>query len=409
MEIALDVLSRTFSKAFDIIERERNGVSEHHSMRVAALCSVMGKRYGFDSDSLSAVAICALFHDNALTEYMLSEKEGTQRALNMRLHCEYGQRNVEWLPFKKNIDGFILYHHEHPGGAGPFGKKEGEYPLEAALIALADIVDVNHHLQRMTPAELPALRRWIQDFSVRDTRGISDVLIAALDEEMLESLRDEHICETLEKSLPPWTVSLENPSVICIAEFIARIIDYKSVFTRKHTIQIANRSWLMGGYYGYTKEQRAGLYLAAALHDIGKIATPAEILEKPGKLDKNEFEIIKQHVRFTHDWLYEVPGLEKICDWAADHHEKLSGDGYSFGKKAEELDFNSRLMACLDIYQAVSEERPYHPARGHENTIPILYGMAEKGFIDGKIVKDLDGVMIEYSMRDVPSPSVLSG
>jgi HD-GYP domain-containing protein (c-di-GMP phosphodiesterase class II) len=60
------------------------------------------------------------------------------------------------------------------------------------------------------------------------------------------------------------------------------------------------------------------------------------------------------------------------------------------GKKAEELDFNSKLMACIDVYQAVIEERPYHPARDHRATMEILYDMAKKGAIDENIVRDMD-------------------
>jgi len=70
----------------------------------------------------------------------------------------------------------------------------------------------------------------------------------------------------------------------------------------------------------------------------------------------------------------------------------------------DELDFISRLMACTDIYQAVREERPYHPGRSHADTIPILRSMAEQGFIDKKIVEDFDKVMAKYSNKDVPPP-----
>jgi HD-GYP domain-containing protein (c-di-GMP phosphodiesterase class II) len=185
---------------------------------------------------------------------------------------------------------------------------------------------------------------------------------------------------------------------------IARVIDYKSVFTKKHTMQIANRAWLMGSYYGYDEASKAQLYLAAALHDIGKIATPLEILENPGGLTRDEFEIIKQHVKHTYDWLSTVEGLEDICRWASDHHEKLDGTGYYRGKKTGDLDFNSCLLACIDVYQAVSEERPYHPARGHKDTMPILYAMAQKGLVNEKIVKDLDAVMAKYSYQDILSP-----
>ncbi|MDR0517489.1 MAG: hypothetical protein LBH25_10650, partial [Fibromonadaceae bacterium] len=75
---------------------------------------------------------------------------------------------------------------------------------------------------------------------------------------------------------------------------------------------------------------------------------------------------------------------------------KLNGSGYPFGKKAEELDFNSRLMTCLDIYQAVSEDRPYHSGRSHENTMQILYKMASNGEIDESIAKDMDIAFAHY-------------
>jgi HD-GYP domain-containing protein (c-di-GMP phosphodiesterase class II) len=68
------------------------------------------------------------------------------------------------------------------------------------------------------------------------------------------------------------------------------------------------------------------------------------------------------------------------------------------------MDFNSRLLACIDIYQAVSELRPYHEERSHADTMPILQGMADKGFVDKKIVKDINEVMEKYSMKEVPCP-----
>ena len=405
MKIAMDKLCIVFSRAFDIIEKEQLGASELHSMRVAALCARMGKKLGFDDDAVSGIAVCAMFHDNALTEYHLSRKEGEQRDRNMILHCEKGQSNASWLPFRKSIDGFILYHHECGTGEGPFKKREGEFPFEAALIAAADAVDATHHLQTISADRLQALRdRLSTNAETYSTRGAMDILLETLDKDALESVRDENISQTLDINLPRWEVDVNDPGIIRAAGFISRIIDYKSEFTQKHTSQIANRAWLSAGHYGYDSEEKAALFLAASLHDIGKIATPIGILEKPGKLDDDEFMIIKNHVKNTRDLLSKVPNLEFITNWAADHHEKLDGSGYPLGKKADDLDFNSRLMACIDIYQAVSEARPYHDARPHEDTMPILYDMAAKGFIDREIVKDFDNIMAEYSMRDVPSP-----
>jgi HD-GYP domain-containing protein (c-di-GMP phosphodiesterase class II) len=394
-----------FSKAFDIIEAELAGASEYHSLRVASLCSRMGKHLGYDSDSLCALVTCALFHDNALIEYNLNKQTGGYDGIDLKPHCEYGQRNIDWLPFAKSVDGYILHHHSCENGKGPFGA--AEFPHEAALISAADIADVTYHLQKISNSEINALKDKIAaKTGTFSTKSAIETLLDIVDAEMLESLRDENIHETVRQAYPAWKAGIEDESVLRLAKFIAYIIDCKSKYTRKHTEQIANRAWLMGEYYGYSGGEKAKLYLAASLHDIGKISTPSAVLEKPGKLDKDEYRTIMDHVRCTYDWLGEVEGLGKIRNWACEHHEKLDGTGYPLNKRDTDLDFNSRLMACIDIYQAVCEERPYHSARSHEETMPILYGMAEKGFIDGKTVKDLDDVMAEYSLRDLDAPEL---
>ena len=401
----MDSLCSIFSRVLDIIETEQIGASDRHGLRVAVLCVAMGKKLGYDDDALTALSICALFHDNALTEYQLSENELRYNGKNMILHCEKGQANMSWLPFKKDISGFILYHHERSGGKGPFGKHEGEYPFEAALIAAADAIDVKYKLQHLDPKDLSSLRDQVTaDSGSYSIVSAVNVFLEIFDNNMLESLRDENVEQTLKNSLPRWEVDVSKNTVIGIAKFIAPIIDFKSGHTRKHTTQIANRTWLMADYYQFSQGEKSALYLAASLHDIGKMAIPSGILEKPDKLNKDEYEVITQHVSNTYYWLSNITDFDLIRDWASNHHEKLNGKGYPFGKDGSQLDFNSRLIACLDIYQAVIEARPYHRARSHSETMYILYSMAEKGLIDIKIVKDLDVVMEKYSMLDVPYP-----
>lgn len=405
MNIAMDRLSRAFSRGLDIIEEEQLGASDQHRARVAALCATMGRCLGYDDDAISALSTCALFHDNALTEYNLSEKDERKREENLIKHCVQGQGNVAWLPFKTNIDGIIYYHHERGDGLGPFHKKEGEYPYDAALLAAADATDITFRFQETKPVNLEKLRDTIwKDAETYSTKKAISLLLDALTPELLDSLRNENISSALDRLMPAWTVEINDRSVTHIASFFSHVVDFKSRFTRKHSSQIANRTYLMAKFYGKPPAELSALYLAASLHDIGKLATPTAVLEKPGKLTPDEFQIIKDHVRHTHEWLSEIPDFELIRDWAAAHHEKLDGGGYTFGKATDELDFGSRLIACIDIYQAVSEARPYHDARSHEDTMPILYSMANKGFIDMEIVKNLDEVMAEYSLRDVPPP-----
>ncbi|MDR2480657.1 MAG: HD domain-containing protein [Treponema sp.] len=414
----MDGLIRVLAQALDMVEMTLTGASTNHGKRIAVLCAAMGRYLGLDQNQLSDLVSCALLHDNALTEYILLERENVSGSLpsgggmdeknlseKLASHCKTGQRNADILPFRGNVDGFIRYHHERANGLGPFGLSEGYYPLGAELIAAADSLDVTYHLQRVPPEQLSVLRKTIaSEIHQLYTGRAGEAMLAVLDGDMLASLRDDRIAETVCRAVPVWTMDTADPALIPIAELIARIIDYKSPFTRKHTQQIANRIWVMAGYYGYDHEQKIQLYLAASLHDIGKLAIPSDVLEKPGKLTGEEFNIIKSHIDHTRKLLQDAPGMELVTEWAANHHEKLDGSGYPLKKDASALDFNSRLMACIDIYQAVSEERPYHPRRSHAGTMPILNLMVERGGLDSAIVKDIDTVMEAWSERDVTGP-----
>ncbi|MDR2136738.1 MAG: hypothetical protein LBO68_00490, partial [Synergistaceae bacterium] len=148
MKIRINQLIKAIATALDIVEGELLGASTHHGKRITVLSAAMGRELGLDEDHLSAVATCALFHDNALTEHIFAEREGNFPS--MHLHCERGQRNVEMLPFGVDVSGYILYHHECADGSGVFGKKEGEYPLGAELIAISDMIDIDNHLETLS-------------------------------------------------------------------------------------------------------------------------------------------------------------------------------------------------------------------------------------------------------------------
>ena len=398
----MDSLIKTIATVLDTVEHELLGASTNHGKRIAVLCAKMGTALGKTPEEIASLANCALLHDNALTEYNLSERTGDHKDPAMKKHCEYGQRNVDTLGFKTGVKDFILYHHERADGKGPFGIREGEGPLGAELITIADSIDAGHHLQRLKPEKYSFIRRLITDEAGKAySKAASEVMLEILDWQTILSLRDDAILETVESAYIPWVVDVEAESLFHLAGFITRIIDYKSVFTQKHSTQIANRAWFMGGYYKYDKAERVKLYLAATFHDIGKLEVPTAILEKPGKLTDEEFLIIQKHVGRTRELLKEIDGFESVCDWASNHHEKLDGSGYPAGKKADELDFNSRLMTCIDIYQAVSEERPYHPARNHEDTMQVLFKIADNGGIDKKIVEDISLALAPYDGRDL--------
>ena len=148
----------------------------------------------------------------------------------------------------------------------------------------------------------------------------------------------------------------------------------------------------MSNYYGFDSDKIMKLVIASNLHDLGKLAVPNKILDKQDKLSEDEFSVIKSHTYYTRQALSKIDGFEEITEWASNHHEKLNGDGYPFGMSAEELSFEARLMTCLDIYQALTEERPYREGLAHEKVMSILLQQANDGFIDLKIVNDINRV-----------------
>jgi len=405
MTIRMDSLIMTIATALDIVENGLLGASTNHGKRISVLCAKMGKLLGKSQEEITALVVCALLHDNALTESILAERTGSQHDPIMKKHCEYGQRNVDALHLKTSVKDIIRYHHERADGKGPFGIRAGEGPLEAELLAIADAIDVAYHPQRMEPEKLPAIQEAInKSIGKRYSKTAAELMLEALDLPTLASLNDDSIQKSVAAAFLPWSEEIEAETIFGLACFVSKIIDCKSVFTQLHSSQIANRAWFMSGYYNYGAADRVKLYLAAALHDIGKLTTPTEILEKPGRLTNTEFSIMRDHVRMTWELLKDIEGFQDIGVWAADHHEKLDGSGYPHGKNADELDFNSRLMGCIDIYQAVNEERPYHPGRTHEDTMRLLRGMADAGKIDAEIVKDLDAAFAPYDGQRLPPP-----
>lgn len=129
------------------------------------------------------------------------------------------------------------------------------------------------------------------------------------------------------------------------------------------------------------------------MHDIGKLVVSNSILEKPGNLTVNEFTEMKNHASATYYILNQIKEIPDIVEWAANHHEKLNGKGYPRELTEKELSFEDQLMACIDIYQALTEKRPYKDGMSHEKTISILLDMAEKGELNERIIHDIDTVI----------------
>lgn len=401
MEIDIIGLLSAFSFALDCVEAELIHVTSNHGKRVAYMSVCMAEKMGVSDDALRDLAACALLHDNALTQYIneefysdisnidtlkVSSDDITPRQLGM--HCIYGEKNLEKYPFKTGVKDVILYHHEEADGSGPFEKKWTEVPLFARIIHFSDMLDAFCKAQKFDEDVFNKAVHFIE--KNKDKRFDSEVtkmFFDAFDKKEFSRLGDEHIEEYFWEKVPCEKSFYSFNVLKDLADLFAKIIDYKSEFTSRHSLGVARTASKISEIMGYDKVICDKMYLAGTLHDVGKIAIGNEILEKPARLTDEEFAKMKNHAGYTYMILSKVDGFEEIRDIAAFHHERLDGSGYPFGKMADELTTLQRIMACADIYQALTEKRPYKDGMNHDKACEILKDMADKNWIDKNITE----------------------
>lgn len=145
---------------------------------------------------------------------------------------------------------------------------------------------------------------------------------------------------------------------------LASTVEFRDPYTAGHQRRVAQLARAIGRDMGLSDDCVNGLYLAAIVHDIGKIRVPAEVLTRPGKLSKLEFDIVKTHVEAGYDILKAIDFPWPIAEIVRQHHERLNGSGYPNGIGAEVLLLESRILAVADVVEAIASFRPYRPALG---------------------------------------------
>ena len=412
MKLDLTDMLYALSFALDKVEAELVGVDTGHGKRVAYMAMLMGKQAGCEEEALRDFIGCCLLHDNALTEFISEELSGShlsdgitvdlselaerKKPHLLRHHSVVGEENIRLMPFRTDVRNIILYHHENADGSGAMGKKAAETNLKAQILHLADIADATLHLdlERMTAEEYDGLCRWIKDRTgTLFSEEVTELFFKAVTCEKLLEMREKGLSDALHHELPKKVLDYSDGEIRNIAEFFSKIVDYKSEFTQRHSTGVAQKAEIMAKFYGFDPEKAIRFYFAGALHDIGKLAVSNDILEKPDKLTADEFTEMKNHASATYYILSQVKEIPDILEWAANHHEKLNGKGYPRGLSEKELSFEDQLMAVVDIYQALTEKRPYKDGMSHEKTVSILKEMVDRGELNGQIVNDIDTVM----------------
>jgi len=140
---------------------------------------------------------------------------------------------------------------------------------------------------------------------------------------------------------------------------MAKILDARDPHTSQHSTRVTTLSMSMAAALGLSEEERETLYIAASLHDIGKVGIPDNILLKPDKLTDEEFDFIKRHPDIGADILKPLPPMAKETEIIRHHHERFDGRGYPSGLKENDIPYLSRILCLADSFDAMTSDRPY--------------------------------------------------
>jgi HD-GYP domain-containing protein (c-di-GMP phosphodiesterase class II) len=161
---------------------------------------------------------------------------------------------------------------------------------------------------------------------------------------------------------------------------LVRAVEAKDVYTRGHTQRVADYSVRIAQEMRLSPEQLRVVSQAAILHDIGKIAIPDSILNKPGTLTPEEYEVVKQHPARGHAIIKDVRSLQLEVPGVRHHHERLDGTGYPDALRGDEIPLVARVIAVADVYDALTSARPYRPAWTQPQALEFLEQEAGRQF-----------------------------
>ena len=222
-----------------------------------------------------------------------------------------------------------------------------------------------------------------------DAGAARELLYAGADDCIPLSAPDDEILLRLRRALglKRATDLLEDASAVILA--LANAVEGKDAYTCGHVDRVATYSVQIGKRVGIDEGELAALRTGGAVHDIGKIGIPDQILNKPGKLTDEEMSIIQRHPVIGYDILKPLRTFQAVLPIVRWHHEKPNGAGYPDGLKAEQIPLLARITAVADVFDALATDRPYRRAFPMPKCRAIMLDAAQKGELDGELVNAL--------------------
>jgi len=390
IKIDVGLAAHTVTKALDFVGIDDNS----HGRRVGLMCHRVAHLMGWNQERRHFVLLAGMLHDCGVssteTHKMLVEEMEWSGADD---HCARGEFFLEsFAPFSDFAE--TIRHHHTRWNQLPESLDEAvkEY---SNLIFLVDRLDVAYvDFRDNNPVHMTLL---CKDKIIDRLRGYKGTLFAESIFDALEAaaakdsfwleLQDDYLDDVIFETLSSldYSLRLGFDEIEALGELISQIVDAKSPFTHYHSLRVADLTYTLSGIMGYDHYQRRILRLAGLLHDVGKLRTPDEILEKPSALTQEEQAQMRCHPLDSKHVLQALFPNTPIAKWASEHHEKLDGSGYPFGWTAEKIDEPTRVLTLCDIFQALCQKRPYRGRLHVDEVLSIMDKMVVAGQVDRDI------------------------
>ncbi len=357
-----------------------------HQQRTAFVVWTMGKAARLPSEKLEKVLIAALLHD--IGALSLEEKISIRNSEveNLEKHCIRGEFLLNNIPWLKDSARIIRFHHKELQSWGE--SIENPLVFESQLLFLAD------YLERLIRRDYYILHQHEDIISKIKSLSGSSLHPQVVDLFMSVSYREEFWLDLVSQRLfsflfnecPFRKIEIGFSDISLISELFRNIIDFRSRFTSTHSSGVAASASMLARFSGLTDTEIRLMEVAGNLHDIGKLAIPNSILEKPGKLTEEEMSVMKSHTYYTYFVINTIGGLKQIAEWAAYHHERLDGSGYPFHCVAAEQSTGARILMVADIFTALAEDRPYRKGMSKDGIVQIMKQLSDRSLLDTRIV-----------------------
>ena len=365
-----------FSRALDMVSPVLAG----HHLRVAFLSQALAERLRLSRTTRKYMLMASMLHDIGAIP-LKSDTRDLIFEHNKALHCRAGWAFCKTAGLPRPVCDMVLNHHTEWCSYGT----EDQNALPANCIHLADRLDVA--LRSKHAPDLKTICTALMAKKCEYAPACINALISLADDAALvarlgsQQGMQEHLASVFGSEI------LGPVQLVDLCGLFSQTIDSKSPFTATHSLGVAHTSRMLLKLTRMAdSSDLTTMFIAGLLHDIGKLAIPHEILEKPAALTSEELSQIQQHAETSLDLLGSIPGFTCVRDWGGRHHERLDGTGYPHGICGTNLSLPMRIIAVADVFTALTEDRPYRAGMPLAEAMGIIESMAELCYLDANVV-----------------------